>query len=126
MDDVDEHKEGGRVEYGTVIEALCPCDAFAVAAALTELNVIDERDAAAIAVALEAGELDARERRREERKEQAWENERERERERERAWERETERMRERELEQERERGIRGRERDRWFLVSFPSRAIPK
>ena len=116
--DVDEHKEEGKVEerrvgLGTAIEALGAADALAVAAALAELNVIDERDAAAISAALEEDELDARERRREERKERAWEKEKERETQRERAWARELERMRERELERERERDIRGRERDR-------------
>jgi uncharacterized protein YfeS len=112
--DVDEHKEEDRrVGLGTAIEALGAADALAVAAALAELNVIDERDAAAISAALEEDELDARERRREERKERAWEKEKERETQRERAWARELERMRERELERERERGIRGRERDR-------------
>ena len=116
--DVDEHKEEGKVEerrvgLGTAIEALAAADALAVAAALVELNVIDERDAAAISAALEEDELDARERRREERKERAWEKEKERETQRERAWARELERMRERELERERERDIRGRERDR-------------
>ena len=119
MDDVDEHKEENKEEepragfLGTAIEALDPAGALAVAAALAELNVIDERDAAAISAALEEDELDARERRRGERKERAWEKEKERETQRERAWARELERMRERELERERERGIRGRQRDR-------------
>ena len=55
--------------------------------------MIDKRDAAAISAALEEDELDARERRREERHERAWEKEKERETQRERAWARELERM---------------------------------
>jgi len=109
------------MELGAAIEALDSSGALAVPAALAELNAIDERDAAAIAAALEEDELDARERRREERKERAREKEKERERgrERERVWEREMERMRERELERERERDILGRERGRLFLVNL-------
>ena len=92
VDDVDEHKEedkdvGRRVGFlGTAIEALDPADTLAVAAALAEFNVIDERDAAAISAVLEEDELDARQRRREERTERAWEKEKERETQRERAW----------------------------------------
>ena len=109
---MEDKEEGRRVGFlGTAIEALGPTNALVVAAALAELNVIDERDAAAISAALEEDELDARERRRKERKERAWEKEKGRETQREWAWARELERMRERELERERERDIRGRQR---------------
>ena len=127
-DDADDAAaDDAAADFGAPRESpLDVADAFAIADALADLEICDERDARAIAVALTAledGPEDETERAAESLREAAWQREREREKERQLAWKREKarnqERARERERERERlhrseqEREIRERPRDR-------------